>query len=249
MTYDYSHNPQKKSFFALVLTAVILASSLTAGCAPDEKLTLQIVETSVQSTVEKIPTQTAYPTYTLIPTNQPADTYTPQPTYTLPLTQTAYPTNTPYPTYTFIPTNTAYPTYTPIPTATKTPVRSVQPTKKATPLPTQTAYPTYTPLPTYTPAPTQQPQTVFQIVTATKDPDQLKADKKDGFYLVGKDIAVGTWQIVQDDAYQKCYWKLTDRNNQILNNYIGPSGGAFTLNDSIFQLEIRNCGVAQYVGE
>ena len=132
MTYDYSHLLQKKPFAVLVLTIVILAGALTSGCAPDEKLTLQIVETSVRFTVEKIPTQTAYPTYTLAPTNQPANTYTPQPTYTHPVTQTAYPTYTPYPTYTSVPTNTAYPTYTLAPTATKTPVKPVQPTKKAT---------------------------------------------------------------------------------------------------------------------
>ena len=109
--------------------------------------------------------------------------------------------------------------------------------------------PTLTFYPTYTPFPTLESAVAWKIVTATKDTDILKADKKDGFYLVGEDIATGTWRILDDQSYTKCYWKLTDRSNQIVRNYIGVAGGAFTIDDSILQLEIHNCGVAQYVGE
>lgn len=208
------------------------------------------------------PTATDYPTYTPLPTftaqaiarrtvvsqinsATPAPSFTPLPTYTeMPtlkprivikeITSTPQQTFTPYPTFTLFPTFTALPTYTEIPTHT--------------PYPTFTTVPTQTAYPTYTPEPTKKPRTIYQIVTATIDPDPLKAPKNDGFYLVGKDIATGTWRVTDNPNLQKCYWKLTDRKNQIVKNFIGVSGGAFTIDDSILQLEIRNCDVLEYVG-
>lgn len=252
---NFDHQfPRKKQrlVFALV---IVLAFLLATACGPSETEIEARVSTEVRTILDRMPTATAYPTYTPVNTYTPYPTYTPQHTATKYPTLTAYPTYTAQPTATKNPTQTAYPTYTPFPTATRTVVVSLAPSQSATPYPTQTAYPTYTALPTltsyptYTPVPTLAPESVLKIVTATKDTDILKADKKDGFYLVGTDIATGTWRIPDDQSYTKCYWKLTDRSNQIVRNYIGVAGGAFTIDDSILQLEIRNCGVAQFVGE
>lgn len=254
MTKFSSRVSQKKQRFASALS-IVLILLLAAACGPNEAEIEALVSTAVRSRLDEMPTATAYPTYTPANTHTPFPTYTPEPTATKYPTQTAYPTYTPFPTYTpqrtatKYPTHTAYPTYTLFPTATKTVVKSVTQTQAATPYPTYTALPTLTLYPTYTPFPTLESAVAWKIVTATKDTDILKADKKDGFYLVGEDIATGTWRIQDDQSYTKCYWKLTDRSNQIVRNYIGVAGGAFTIDDSILQLEIHNCGVAQYVGE
>lgn len=239
---------RKKIIFASALLT-LFALLISTGCGPTEAEIEALVSTAVKSRLDEIPTATAYPTQTAYPTYTPANTYTPYPTLTPQRTATRYPTNTAYPTYTPAATNTAYPTYTLPPTATKTVVKSLQPTKTVTPYPTYTPNATATSYPTYTPFPTLKSETIFQVVTATKDTDNLKADKRDGFYLVGVDIAVGTWRIPDDQSFTKCYWKLTDSSNHIVRNYIGIAGGAFTIDDSIMQLEIRNCGVAQFVGE
>lgn len=239
MTNQLSHF---RTFLYFVLLALFTGCALIlTGCGPSEEdITTRVAEAAAATFAARA-TSTGYPTYTALPS------LTPYPTYTALPTQTAYPTFTTQPTATraitrrgtMTATVTLYPTHTPFATYTKFPTH--------TPYPTYTALPSLTPNATYTAQPTPEPQVVWQIVTATDDPDVLKADKKDGFYLVGIDIAPGIWTIRTDASFTKCYWKLTDRRNQIIRNYLGTAGGSIFIDDTMLQLEIQNCGTIEFV--
>lgn len=136
---------------------------------------------------------------------------------------TEVPTNTPYATYTAYPTLTPLPTYTPeiiIVTATFT----------ATPL--------YTPTETLTPTETSTPTTT---------PDPRTKDKGDGFYLVNIDIAPGIWRSegTQDD----CYWEISDKYGNIINNHFGMAGGTMYISATAYQVMMEDCGRWTYLGE
>lgn len=245
MANQMSHYRKKLHFIILPLLIVFMFT--LTGCGPSEEEFTARIAQAAASTLAARETSTAYPTYTALPSLTPYATYTVQPT------------NTAYPTYTIAPTKTAEPTATRSSvrrgtvTATATHFPTYTPYPTYTHFPTMTAYPTYTVLPsltpnaTYTAQPTPKPQVIWQIVTATNDPDVLKADKKDGFYLVGVDIAPGIWTIQPDASYTKCYWKLTDRRNQIIRNYLGTAGGSIFIDDTMLQLEIQNCGTLEFV--
>jgi hypothetical protein len=154
-------------------------------------------------------------------------------------TLTAFPTATAYPTL------TSNPTYTPFPTLTA--------------YPTQTAYPTHTPAATYTPwivtvTFTATPQftstitltpTKTETLTPTLDP--LKADKEDGFYLVGVDIAPGVWR--SQSGFDKCYWEVSTQTGDIISNDFGMSGGTMYVPASGYQVELKNCGTWTYLSK
>jgi hypothetical protein len=112
---------------------------------------------------------------------------------------TQVPTNTPYAT------NTAFPTLTPLPTYTP---EIVIVTATFTETPKYTA--TITMTPTKTPPPTQ-----------TKDP--TKTNKTPGFYLVGEEISPGVWRSL--GTSDSCYWSITTRTGDIINNHFGMAGG------------------------
>lgn len=239
MANQLSH--YRKNLHFIILPLFIVFMFMLTGCGPSEEEFTARIAQAAASTLAARETSTAYPTYTALPSLTPYATYT------------AQPTNTAYPTYTIAPTKTAEPTATRSSVRRGTVTATVTPLPTYTPFPTMTAYPTYTVLPsltpnaTYTAQPTPEPQVIWQIVTATNDPDVLKADKKDGFYLVGVDIAPGIWTIQPDASYTKCYWKLTDRRNQIIRNYLGTAGGSIFIDDTMLQLEIQNCGTLEFV--
>lgn len=239
MANQLSH--YRKNLHFIILPLFIVFMFMLTGCGPSEEEFTARIAQAAASTLAARETSTAYPTYTALPSLTPYATYT------------AQPTNTAYPTYTIAPTKTAEPTATRSSVRRGTVTATVTPFPTYTPFPTMTAYPTYTVLPsltpnaTYTAQPTPEPQVIWQIVTATNDPNVLKADKKDGFYLVGVDIAPGIWTIQPDASYTKCYWKLTDRRNQIIRNYLGTAGGSIFIDDTMLQLEIQNCGTLEFV--
>lgn len=141
-------------------------------------------------------------------------------------TQTPYPTNTAYPTL------TAYPTYTPAPPT----VIVVTPTATETPLftPTDTNTPTETSIPTDTPT-----------ITPTFDP--LTAVKRPGIYLVNVDIAPGVWK--SNGTGDDCYWKRSDRQNEIIDNHFGFAGGTIYIATTDFSVELhKECGEWEYIG-
>lgn len=130
--------------------------------------------------------------------------------------QTSFPTNTPFPT------NTAYPTFTPV--NTNTPVFKLV-----------TA--TFTATPKLSPTITNTP-TVTLTNTATLDP--LKQSHRDGFYLIGVDIAPGVWR--SDGSQDDCYWAVTRADGDIIDNHFGMAGGTAFLPSSGFQVQFEDCG-------
>ena len=212
-------------------------------------------------TFTKLPTSTAYPTLTKLPTYTPPATYTVYPTFTKLPTYTPLPTNTIYPTFTKLPTYTPLSTYTKLPTYTPlatytnlptyTPLPTGTPRNTYTPLSTYTAYPTYTiyptstKLPTYTAQPTYTPVIRIVQVTPTVDSSILKADKTDGFYLIGPEIAPGIWRTEPNKT--KCYWKITGVKGEIISNYLGSGGGTIYIPKDAYQIEIQNCGKVTFV--
>lgn len=145
------------------------------------------------------------------------------------------PSATPYPTFTNYPTNTPYSTYTPFPTytivATYTAVFKVVTA-------TFTSTPKFTPTETLTPTITNTP-------VPTKDP--MTKDKKDGFYLVGVDIAPGVWR--STGSGDSCYWAITTKTDNIINNHFGMAGGTMYVMPSGYQVELDDCGTWTYLGE
>jgi len=136
---------------------------------------------------------------------------------------TQIPSNTPYATYTLYPTFTVVPTYTPeivIVTATFT----------STPLYTATI--TMTPTETPTPTPTEDP---------------TKTNKGPGFYLVGDEISPGVWRSL--GSSESCYWSVTNRTGDIIDNHFGMAGGTMYIPASAFQVELdRDCGTWEFIG-
>ena len=134
------------------------------------------------------------------------------------------------PTQTAFPTLTALPTYTPLPTQTPW-IIIVTPTFTATPMftPTNTIVPTSTQPPTSTPSP-------------------LKKDKKPGFYLVGIDIAPGVWRSL--GSSDSCYWSITDRYGNIINNHFGMAGGTMYIPTQSYQVQLdADCGTWTFLQE
>ncbi len=145
-------------------------------------------------------------------------------------TLSAIPTQTAYPTFTPMNTFTPYPTYT-IP-ATYTPVIKV-------------VTPTYTPSPLYTATITNTP-----TITATKTntPNPLTKDKSPGFYLVGTNIAPGVWKSM--GTGDGCYWSITTKTGDIIDNFFGMAGGTLYLSTTAFQVQLDPaCGMWTYLGQ
>jgi hypothetical protein len=133
------------------------------------------------------------------------------------------------PTHTPLPTHTAFPTYTPAPTQTPRIV-------VVTATPTQT--PEFTPTITLTPSDTPLP-------TATTDPRFTR--KPAGFYLIGEEIAPGIWRSRGDG--ESCYWSITTRVGEIMENFYGMAGGTVFIPPEGFQVELqRGCGDWEYIG-
>jgi hypothetical protein len=98
--------------------------------------------------------------------------------------------------------------------------------------PTSTPRPTITVGPTSTPRPTNTPKPTIDI---------LKTDKPPGIYLVGIDIAPGVWR--NNGSGGKCYWSITSKTGDIIDNFYGQSGGTLYLRASAFQVELTDgCG-------
>jgi hypothetical protein len=103
-----------------------------------------------------------------------------------------------------------------------------------------------TKLPTYT-ASTSTYTPIIRIVqvTPTIDSSILKADKTDGFYLIGPEIAPGVWRTEPNKT--KCYWKITGVKGEIISNYLGSGGGTIYIPKDAYQIEIQNCGKVTFV--
>jgi hypothetical protein len=156
---------------------------------------------------------------------------------------TPIPSNTPFPTY------TPFYTYTPFPTYTNVPTVAIEITRIVMVTPTHTATPLYTPTitstPTVTPTRTPTPN-VAQTATASAWA-RLISPKGDGFYLINIDIAPGIWRSTGTE--DGCYWAVTDRYGNIIDNHYGMSGGTAYIPPTGYQVEFDDCGIWEYLGE
>lgn len=133
-------------------------------------------------------------------------------------------------TLTANPTNTAYPTYTPYPSLT--PVNTYTPIIKF-----RLVTATYTPTPVYTPTETSTPS-ITPTMTATID--KLKASRGNGFYLIGVTIAPGVW--LSNGTSNDCYWAVTRKDGDIIDNHFGMAGGTAYVPSYGFQVQFEDCG-------
>lgn len=122
-------------------------------------------------------------------------------------------------------------------------------------MPTYTSLPTYEPLPTYTPqiptiviiTATNPPIPPTQSIPPTPEGDPLIADKEPGIYLVNIDIGPGLWR--NNGSSSECYWGITTRSGEIINNFFGQSGGTMYIPNNAFQVEMHEeCGIWTYLG-
>ncbi|MGA2505512.1 MAG: hypothetical protein ABSG01_15630 [Anaerolineales bacterium] len=134
---------------------------------------------------------------------------------------------TPIPTQTAYPTHTSYPTYT------------LQPTFFITKIVTETFSPTPIYTPTITPTPTK-------THTAMPTTNPLTLPRGDGYYLVTVEIAPGLWR--SQGTQNDCYWELSTRTGEIINNHFGMAGGTMYIPSSAFQVRLQDCGAWVYLG-
>lgn len=167
----------------------------------------------------------ALPTRTAIPTKT-------ENSFSLTFTARAAPTSTP--TITFTPTITRTPTITPTPLApdelTQTAIANAQ---------TATEQALAKSL-------TSTAQASIDAFTATaKAVAKLTANKGDGFYLVNIDIAPGVWR--STGAGDSCYWSITTKTGDIIENHFGMAGGTMYVSPNAFQVEVNRCGTWEYI--
>jgi len=71
----------------------------------------------------------------------------------------------------------------------------------------------------------------------------------DGAYMVGVDIAPGTWRT--QSGTSSCYWErdrdATGALSDIINNDFGVGGGFITIASTDLQLQIQGCGSTTYI--
>jgi hypothetical protein len=135
--------------------------------------------------------------------------------------------------WTQVPTQTAFSTYTTYPTYTL----------QSTIFITKVVTPPFTPTPIYTPTITPTPNNT-QTTTPTTNP--LTLSRGDGFYLVGIDIAPGIWR--SQGNGDGCYWSITTRTDDIINNHFGMAGGTMYIPATAFQVQLQDCGDWAYLG-
>jgi len=130
-----------------------------------------------------------------------------------------------------------------------------------TPFPTHTAFPSLTPMPTYTPkiivvTATYTPTPLFtatntippsETFTPTFTPDFRTKDREDGFYLVNIDIAPGIWR--STGTQDNCYWEISDKFGDIIDNHFGLAGGTMYVSSSAYQVMLDDCGTWVYLGQ
>lgn len=72
------------------------------------------------------------------------------------------------------------------------------------------------------------------------------AEKEDGFYTVGVEIAPGRWE--STGSGDACYWERLDEQQNILQNHFGSAGGTMTIQASDYEVHLEDCGTWQYLG-
>ena len=76
-------------------------------------------------------------------------------------------------------------------------------------------------------------------MTREPNPD-IDEPKGDGFYTVGVEISAGTWESQGTD--DMCYWERLDKNQNIIDNYLGNAGGSATIQPTDYEFHASDCG-------
>jgi hypothetical protein len=92
--------------------------------------------------------------------------------------------------------------------------------------------------PTLAPSETPSP-------TETLEP-ALTADRGDGYFLVGQEIAAGVWR--NDGTGQDCTWEVTTKTGRVIDTYTGLAGGTAYIAAGAFQVRFEGCGTWSYLG-
>jgi len=111
--------------------------------------------------------------------------------------------------------------------------------------PTPLYTPTETGTPTVTPTLTQTPN--MAKTSTAQAYAMLTSDKKAGNYLVGVDIAPGSWR--SGGTFDDCYWVRLTREGEIIDNYFGAAGGTIYISPTDFEVRLKpECGIWKFLG-
>ena len=94
-----------------------------------------------------------------------------------------------------------------------------------------------------------QPAVTLNLIPNTAQTERafLVSPHGDGYYLIGIDIAPGSWR--SEPGNDGCYWQRTDRTGNIIDNHFGTSGGVVFLPVSDYQIQLEGCGMWTYLGQ
>ncbi len=73
----------------------------------------------------------------------------------------------------------------------------------------------------------------------------LQQPKGDGLHLVGFEIAHGKWH--STGTGDSCYWARYDRDQSIIDNHYGLSGGTVNIQPTDFEVIFEDCGTWEYI--
>ena len=108
---------------------------------------------------------------------------------------------------------------------------------------TLAAMPSQTPYPTYTAAAMPEVQLPTEAARETPVPvsSDPKSEKMPGFYLVGSEISPGIWR--NSGNSDRCYWEITTSTGEVIDNFIGMTGGTMYIPPEAFQVRLEaECG-------
>lgn len=76
--------------------------------------------------------------------------------------------------------------------------------------------------------------------------EDAAADKEDGFYTVGIEIAPGRWE--STGSGDGCYWARLNPNQDLIDNHYGNAGGTIAVRPSDYEIQFDGCGTWVYLG-
>ena len=97
---------------------------------------------------------------------------------------------------------------------------------------------TFAARPTSPPSATPSPTQTFE--------PSLTANRGDGFFLIGEDIAWGIWR--NNGTGSDCTWEITTKTGDVIDSHSGLSGGTVYLPATGFQVRFEGCGTWTYLG-
>jgi len=81
--------------------------------------------------------------------------------------------------------------------------------------------------------------------TETLEPS-LTADRGDGYFLIGQEIAAGVWR--NEGTGTDCTWEVTAKTGRVIGAHTGLAGGTAYVPVGGFQVRFEGCGTWSYLG-